>query len=959
MAGNYDGKVVYGIEADTSGIDKSVKQVTNNIQSESKKWDQAASQATGEIEKSFASMAGNIIGKLAAAGITTFFLNVGKEAINLASDLEEVQNVVDTTFGEEGSKKIDKWAKNASNQFGLTETQAKKFSSTIGAMMKSSGLAGDEIVSMSTDLAGLAADMASFYNLDFEEAFDKIKSGMSGMTMPLKSLGIDMSVASLEAFALEQGLGKTYNEMSNAEQTMLRYKYLMKATADSQGDFARTSDGYANGIRKLSNNIDGLKAKLGSVLLDVINPILSGINQLFTAPEEAEKFSILDRVEEININKETKLAEIRAVASEAKALVGLLDEIGKETTISANFEIGDISYYLAQGTENEEAIRQMEELGLATDEINEKQAQWLKTVQGLEQTIPGLSSMINTSTGEVQGGIPALTEYVDEWQRMQEIQAEIDALDQLNALYLAENNLASKKADYIYKRAQAAIKIQNNAPQDVQDLLEYYGVSANDVLKYIENAGNGTATEWQAIVAAQVTAKLAMSPGSGYQEVLDYVDALNVYQVTLKELPQLQALIEEQQAELNQELEDAGLSMDDFAHSAAAAADVWDDTKQTNAKTALENAKKSFASLADYVDNFHNKVKQAVNGVIKGFADVQKAGESLREKQASLASEYAKTEIEYAGILAKFGGGDEALQKMSDNWDKLTDEEQEAYNALAKIRNEQAEVNKELNQYKPEGMKANLESQIKFMNEYLDNLEWARNAGLSDELIASLSDGSQASAEYLAGLREGGEDAAQEVDALYKQVQEKKEEFTNSLADQQLTVDETYNKLLEAAKEAVAGLNLEQDAKDNAGATVQGLVDGINAHVPDVADAVDAVLAELSRLNFFGINFALGNDGKEVIDGEFATGLNYVPFDGFLASLHQGEGILTAEENRIWQRFKNGQNSGVDYDALGGVMRDNIQTGGNVYLDGRTVGQVVSDIQGNQYRSLQRSGWMQ
>ena len=88
------------------------------------------------------------------------------------------------------------------------------------------------------------------------------------------------------------------------------------------------------------------------------------------------------------------------------------------------------------------------------------------------------------------------------------------------------------------------------------------------------------------------------------------------------------------------------------------------------------------------------------------------------------------------------------------------------------------------------------------------------------------------------------------------------------------------------------------------------------------------------------------------------TGLDFVPFDGYLSRLHEGEGILTAEENRIWQRFKNGaQPQTMDYDALGATMRDNVKAGGNVYLDGRTVGRVISAQQGADYRSLKRSGW--
>ena len=128
----------------------------------------------------------------------------------------------------------------------------------------------------------------------------------------------------------------------------------------------------------------------------------------------------------------------------------------------------------------------------------------------------------------------------------------------------------------------------------------------------------------------------------------------------------------------------------------------------------------------------------------------------------------------------------------------------------------------------------------------------------------------------------------------------------------------------------------------------------INAGTGALETAINNVNSILSKLGLSA--FTLGSFG---LNGSFETGLNYVPFNGFLAELHEGEGILSAEENRIWQRFRNGQPGGMDYDALGGVMRDNVRAGGNVYLDGRTVGRVISDMQGDQYRALQRSGWQQ
>ena len=148
-----DGQVVVEINADGSKAKSAVKDVTRSIETEGKKWDQAAGQSTSKIETAFSNMAGKIVASLTAAGIGAAILKWGTDALNVASDLAEVQNVVDTVFGESSST-IEAWSQKAGKQFGLTELQAKKFTSTLGAMMKSSGLAGSQIVDMSTDLAG-------------------------------------------------------------------------------------------------------------------------------------------------------------------------------------------------------------------------------------------------------------------------------------------------------------------------------------------------------------------------------------------------------------------------------------------------------------------------------------------------------------------------------------------------------------------------------------------------------------------------------------------------------------------------------------------------------------------------------------------------------------------------------------------------------------------------------------
>lgn len=242
---------------------------------------------TGKLESAFKRL-GAVIG---AAFAIDKIVSFGKQAVDLASDLQEVQNVVDTTFGEEGAKVIESFAKEAATSFGLSELAAKQYTGTLGAMLKSMGLTEDEVLNMSQSMVGLAGDFASFYNLDPAEAFEKIRSGISGETEPLKQLGINMSVANLEAFALAQGIEKAYKEMTQAEQATLRYNYLMSVSADAQGDFAKTSDSLANQQRILQLNMENLAASLGKKLLPGVNMVVTAINGLLTGDLGTEGFA--------------------------------------------------------------------------------------------------------------------------------------------------------------------------------------------------------------------------------------------------------------------------------------------------------------------------------------------------------------------------------------------------------------------------------------------------------------------------------------------------------------------------------------------------------------------------------------------------------------------------------------------------------------------------------------------
>ena len=261
-----DGEISYKVTLDSDGAIKSMEKIEKTADKTSKKAD--------ELANKFKS-----IGTKMTVGLTVPITAFGTYAVKMASDLNEVQNVVDTTF-ENSSETINKFAKSAAEQFGISELSAKQFTGTMGAMLKSMGLGNKDITDMSIALSGLAGDMASFYNLDPEEAFEKLRSGISGETEPLKQLGINMSVVNLEAFAMSKGITKSYDSMTQAEQATLRYQYIMETTADAQGDYSKTADSTANKTRTTMLQFQTLSAELGQQLLPIVNDVLGALQSV-------------------------------------------------------------------------------------------------------------------------------------------------------------------------------------------------------------------------------------------------------------------------------------------------------------------------------------------------------------------------------------------------------------------------------------------------------------------------------------------------------------------------------------------------------------------------------------------------------------------------------------------------------------------------------------------------------
>lgn len=267
-----DGAVYIQTLLDTTGFTKGMNTVEKRVQNLSN----AVLKLGGVIASAFA------VQKL---------VQFGKEAIDLGSDLQEVQNVVDVTFTTM-NEKVNEFAKNAAESAGLSETMAKRYVGTFGAMSKAFGFAESEAFSMSTALTQLSGDVASFYNISQDEAYTKLKSVFTGETETLKDLGVVMTQNALDSYALAKGMGKTTKQMSEQEKVALRYSFVLDQLSAAQGDFIRTSDSWANQTRMLSLNFDTFKANIGQALINIFTPFLKIINQIVSKMAQLSSYFV-------------------------------------------------------------------------------------------------------------------------------------------------------------------------------------------------------------------------------------------------------------------------------------------------------------------------------------------------------------------------------------------------------------------------------------------------------------------------------------------------------------------------------------------------------------------------------------------------------------------------------------------------------------------------------------------
>ncbi len=224
--------------------------------------------------------------KMAIASVRNV-ANVMAGWITNANQYIEDMNLFNTTMGEYASQ-AQKYANAVSEAVGINPGEFMRNQGVFNTIIKGFGVTSDRAYTMSQNLTQLGYDIASFYNISFEDAMLKLQSGISGELEPLRRLGYDLSVARLQEEALALGITKKVSAMNQAEKSELRYHAIMTQVTDAQGDMARTLSSPANQLRVLQAQLDLCAQSLGNIFL----PLLSAIIPYATAAAKAIRYLI-------------------------------------------------------------------------------------------------------------------------------------------------------------------------------------------------------------------------------------------------------------------------------------------------------------------------------------------------------------------------------------------------------------------------------------------------------------------------------------------------------------------------------------------------------------------------------------------------------------------------------------------------------------------------------------------
>lgn len=437
-----------------------------------------AESAGGTLANSFA--AGFLKARVIEKTVDAAFQFVEK-GIDTASQLAEVQNVIDTAFGG-SAESANEWAKAAKSAYGMSELTAKRYLGQFRQEWASLGdLPTETMDEMSMAMVGLVGDYASFMDSDFETAAKRVNAVITGNTQAIEQWGVSLHAATLEEYAASIGMDEKYKKMSELEKRMLRYNYVMEVSKNVQGDFVKTQGSYSNQMRLLQENMNDIGASIGSSLLPVLTSVVSGLNSL--------------------VNPEKDLADT----------IGGIDAAYSKTLESLN----------SQKVEVDAMISRLASLSGNSKLTQEQQAEWERVLSSLSATLPGVNTLIGEQAGEIQGGADALKAYSDNYFEMQRREAMSQSLKKRqSAVDSARNELIDKKTELNIEREKLALLMEQAGVTNKRE-----AVNLNQSYAWLMNRGrswaekNGMLTVFESVEAAQKVIQSGVNISAMEQDV--------------------------------------------------------------------------------------------------------------------------------------------------------------------------------------------------------------------------------------------------------------------------------------------------------------------------------------------------------------------------------------------------------------------------------------------------------
>ena len=324
-----------------------------------------------------------------------------KEMTNESVNFVETTNLFNVSMGKglEGLnqyyEKAVKFQNDLQEKLGVNIAESMNYQALFNSMSKSMGISAKYAYTLSENFTKLGYDLASLYNIDPQNAMQKLRAGLAGQTKPLRDLGLDITQQSLQPIVDSLGIDRSVKNMSQAEKMILRYIAVLNQAKIAQGDFANTMDSPANQLRIFNAQVVAFKRNMGNLwqgflggILPYINGLMMVINELLKMVAKLFGFEVSEQKVNIsaNIGADDLASDLGTAGKKAKELKAQLmgfDEINN-ISLQDNSESGG-SAGGATGTGiDQRLLDAMEEYDNLMDtvknkatEIRDKMLEWL------------------------------------------------------------------------------------------------------------------------------------------------------------------------------------------------------------------------------------------------------------------------------------------------------------------------------------------------------------------------------------------------------------------------------------------------------------------------------------------------------------------------------------------------------------------------------------------------------